>query len=105
MAAVEPPVPSPDAAKVVIQEEPRYEVLGEPGPYMVMEVDENGAVLSTAYYGTHADALEFANVIADEKDVQDDSSEETVAETDPEPVEEPVVETPNAPAPDEGEGV
>lgn len=59
--------------KVVIQEEPRWEVIGEPGPYMVMEVDENGAVLSTAYYATHDEAKEFALTVTDSQNVQDDT--------------------------------
>ena len=100
MAAVEPPVPSPDAAGVVIQEEPRYETMGEVGPFMVMEVDESGGVLSTAYYATHDEATAFATVIAEEGNVQDDTEDvadagEEVTETPAEEaVEESVVEEP-----------
>ena len=63
----------PDAPDVVIQLEERYEAMGEPGPYMVMEVDENGAVLTTAYFADQKEAQEQAKALAGGGVVQDDT--------------------------------
>jgi hypothetical protein len=67
-----------EPAGVVIQEEPRWEAMGEVGPYMVMEVNGNGGVLSTAYYATHDEATEFANSVSDT--VNDETEELAAAE-------------------------
>jgi len=69
-------------SNVVIQSEPRWEAIGADGEFAVYEVDEGGAVLTTAYFADHDDAVEQAQALAGtDGKVQDDTKTTKAKET------------------------